>query len=873
MGDFYELFFEDAKKLAPILDLKLTTRGTDHKNEPIPLAGIPVKSLNDYLKKVISHNISVAVVEQEERPIKVKGKEFFPREVKRVITPGTILDPDLISEKKNNYLLIINSNSTDKEWGWSLCDVSTGEINIAKFSSYHELINEAIKHRPSEILLNMGLKDNQEFNDYLKKIFQDMDFSFLDSNLFDLDSSINNLHSYFNVQSLEGFGINVNEHAIGIEAAGALINMLRHRKIPLISSKIEVYSNQTYMEIDPIAWKNMEIDQNLREGKVHGTLLSILDETQTPMGARTLRSWLRRPLLDIAQINNRLNVVELFLREFTLRDEIQECFRQITDLERISTKILYKGASPRDLKRLEESLSLLPKIRELLSSIKLSPSMKLMEDIISNIIEVPEAVKLISSSIKEDSNNIQDGDVIKDNYDFELDKLRNLKRNSTQYILELEKKEQQLINERARKKGTKEPKLKIAYTRGHGYYIELRNNVDPPPEYSIARSLKDRTRYTTPELLELANKLLTAEEDIRNLELELYKGILTELEKYIPAIKQVSQYIGELDVLLTFSHISNAFKYIRPELSNEIIHRIKNGRHPIIEQILNLGEFIPNDTLLDGNDNLLLIISGANMGGKSTYLRQVALITILAQIGCFVPADYALIGIVDRIFTRVGIVDDIWKGQSHFMIEMVETANILNNATNKSLVLLDELGRGTSTNTGLAIAWAVSKYLQEKVKCRTLFATHYHQLNEMENRYVGIKNYHVSVFYNSSTNQLKFLRKVEPGGTDESYGLEVAELAGFPNSVINEARRTRKLINSEKFFTTKSDNEPAQKEISGLDQSHSYSKNKTRTKKSLLTYFGQNKSEIEEIIEDLDLESITPIEALNLLHQLKKKLK
>ncbi|MFV2016508.1 MAG: DNA mismatch repair protein MutS, partial [Candidatus Heimdallarchaeota archaeon] len=358
--------------------------------------------------------------------------------------------------------------------------------------------------------------------------------------------------------------------------------------------------------------------------------------------------------------------------------------------------------------------------------------------------------------------------------------------------------------------------------------------------------------------------------------MDLYKEVLNDLLQYIPVIKLISKSIAELDVLITFSHLANGHNFSRPELTEEIVHNIKNGRHPIVEQILNLGEFIPNSTILNNKDHSLLIISGANMGGKSTYLRQVALITIMAQIGCYIPAEHALIGVVDRIFTRVGIVDDIWKGQSHFMIEMIETANILNNASARSLVLLDEIGRGTSTNTGLAIAWAVSKYLHEQIKCRTLFATHYHQLNEMENRFLGINNYHMAVFYDNKTSKLKFLRRVEKGGTDESYGLEVAELAGFPEDVISEAHETRKLINEEMFFKNLSNNHNSlinQEQEKSKKKDQSKSKSKSQNKSSLLSYLHQNKSEIEKQIYNLDLDSITPIEALNLLHELKNKIK
>ncbi|MFV2014694.1 MAG: DNA mismatch repair protein MutS, partial [Candidatus Heimdallarchaeota archaeon] len=548
MGDFYELFFDDAIKVAPILDLKLTTRGIDHNKKPIPLAGIPAKSLKYYLQKIIDKNIPVAVVEQDSKPITIKGKEFFPRDVTQVITPGTILDPDLISSKSNNYLMLINYKNKNN-WGWAVCDVSTGEFNIAKFTSFQDLNNEAFKLKPSEILLNSSIQNNKEFLEEFKKIFPELTLNFLEPNLFEYDNTINNLYSHFNVNSLEGFGINEIDYVVGIESAGALLKTLNHRKIPFIASRLVTYSNTNYLEIDHIARKNLELDQNLRDGKLQGTLLSILDKTSTSMGARTLRSWFRKPLVEIKQINDRLDVVELFFKEYSLREDLIECFQQITDLERICTKIFYKGASPRDLKRLEESLLVLPVVVGILGSIPHSTKMNLMNTINSNITSIPEAINIINSALKADATIIQDGNFIKDNFSFDLDKLRDLKRNSKKILLEFEKKEQEKINDLARQNNVKEPKLKVAYTRGHGYYIEVSKAQagKVPTHYTRRQTLKNAERFITDELKGYEEKVLSAREKSLNREKALYEDLLETLSSHLPSLQIFSRAIAEID--------------------------------------------------------------------------------------------------------------------------------------------------------------------------------------------------------------------------------------------------------------------------------------------------------------------------------------
>lgn len=877
MGDFYELFFEDAQQSAPILDLKLTSRGTDENNKPIPLAGIPVKALNEYLEKLIEKNIPVAVAEQSSEPVKIKGKEFFPRDITHVITPGTVLDPSLVSQSTNNYLCVIYYES--KIYGLALADVTTGDFYLNHIATLPDLLDELFKHHPSEIIIPLSLYNNKEFLTECKKNFPNSLVNEKTDIEFDFSNSYLKLKSFFNVQSLDGFGLSESNDQQGIIASGTLLSTLEHRKIPFVASKLQHLGKlqSKVLQIDAIARKNLELEQNLRDNTTKGTLLSVLDYTSTPMGSRSLRQWLKDPLTIPEAINNRLDIVESFLSDYSTREELLSLLRKMTDLERISTKIFYKGATPKDLNRLLESLVLLPFIEKILQS-KVSniTNNELFTDITENITSLPEVVRQIDEALDENaSGSIQDGNIIKNGFNAELDDLRRTINDSKSILEEFERKEQLRVNEVARAQNSKEYKVKVDYTRGHGYYIEVKSSAPVPVDYTIARSLKDRTRYTTPELIELAEKLLNAEEKIKTLEIQLYKELIIRLGSFVTKLQSISKFLAQLDVLLTFAHISNGSNYCRPTISEDIIIEIEQGRHPVIENILNLGEFVPNDTLLNNTDNQLLIISGANMGGKSTYLRQVALITILAQIGCFVPAKKATIGIVDRIFTRVGIVDDIWRGQSHFMIEMNETANILNNATDKSLVLLDEIGRGTSTNTGLSIAWAVAKYLHEEVKCRTLFATHFHQLNQMENKFKGINNYHLAVLYEN--NILTFLRKVVEGGTDESFGLEVAELAGFPESVLTDAQHTRSLIDEEKFFESLSDQHEIkfEKETATKEKADKKTTIKqSQTMRSLTTFIkSKEQLEIEKLLQNVDINTLSPLEAFNLIVELKKLLK
>ena len=878
MGDFYELFFQDAQQIAPILDLKLTSRGTDEFDNPIPLAGIPVKALNEYLEKLIEKNIPVAVAEQSSEPVKVKGKEFFPRDITHVVTPGTVLDPSLVSQSKNNYLMVAcRSNNL---FGIAMTDVTTGHFFLQQFENITDLLNDMYKHQPSELIIPISLYNDQKFLEEIRKNFPDISINDKNDIDFEFSNSYSKLVAFFKVQSLDGFGISESEDRLGIIAAGTLVSTLEHRKIPFVAKKIQNMASITAstLQIDAIARKNLELEQNLRDNSSKGTLLSILDQAATPMGSRTLRSWLKNPLTNVNVIEARLDIVEIFLTNYTTREELLSILRNMTDLERICTKIFYKGANPKDIIRLHESLILLPDIQNILQTQAGDKFSKnaLFSEIFNHVTALPEVVTIIEETLNQDApSNLQDGSIIKPGFNAELDDLRHIIHDSKSVLTEFEEKEQDRVNKVAQSSHVKESKLKVDYTRGHGYYIEIKSSAPVPDDYSIARSLKDRTRYTTPELLNLANKLLSAEEDIKTLEIKLYKDLLIRLNPYVSIIQEISTFIGQLDVLLTFAHISNGNNYVRPVISENQIIEIQNGRHPVIEKILSLGEFVPNDTHLNSKDHQLLIISGANMGGKSTYLRQVALITILAQMGCFIPANSAKIGIVDRIFTRVGIVDDIWKGQSHFMIEMNETANILNNATNRSLVLLDEIGRGTSTNTGLAIGWAVAKYLHENVKCRTLFATHFHQLNEMEKNFQGINNYHLAVLYKN--NVLTFLRKVEKGGTDESYGLEVAEIAGFPPEVIEDARQTRELIDQEKFFQSLSAQPVSSKENSmeGKEKvEKKISPKQTTSMKSLAAFIKTNEQlEIEKILKQTDINTLTPLDAFNLVLELKKLLK
>ena len=896
VGDFYEFFFNDAERMSQELDLKLTSRGYDDQSGPVPLAGIPVKALNEYLIKIIEKSIPVAIAEQSDKPEKVGNKEFFLREITQIITPGTIQDLSLLPSKANNYLASIHlstkSDNSGKIWGLAIIDISTGEFSVSEYESQDVLLNHLYRSRPVEFILSPSINSIEpNFQHMLEKFFDKVlivegeSFDFLFQNASDI------LTKFYGTYSLDGYGLK--GYTSGICAAGGLLSVLKRRKVTLTKKGLKVDSYNDYLMIDITARKNLELEQNQREGTAEGTLLWAIDQTHSPMGGRLLRRWLRPPLRDVATINMRLDAVASLVHELLIREDLETCLQGLPDLERLAIKVNNRSLSPREALRLADGLRKLPKIIDVLKSLKNITENSLLNTIISSIHLLPDIILLIDNSIVDNPPAyLTDGNIIRPGFDTELDHLRNIKENGSQWLIDFETKEQERVNQVARLTKTKEAKIKVAYTRGHGYYIEVRSGATVPEDYSISRSLKDRVRYITPELQEMAEKILSAEEQIQEREEYIYKEkILNTLYSITEKIIENADQIAVLDVLVTFAKLASLYAYSRPEITHDYEIQIKSGRHPVIERILPFGQFIPNDTFLNEESNLL-IITGANMGGKSTYLRQVALLVILAQMGSYVPAEYAKISIIDQIFTRVGVVDDLWHGQSHFMVEMVEAANILNNATRHSLILLDEIGRGTSTDTGLAIATAVVEYIHSNIQAKTLFATHFHQLNLLEEQFSKIKNYHVAIDYKGT--DLIFLHKVIEGGTDESYGIEVAQLAGFPLEVIDRARGLRskiaqpKLTNglppiikdpqanqamkhsSEAFVPPVIQDGP---KVSDEDLHKTISKTSNKPR-SLMTFVSLK--EYEAIVSELknfDIAKNTPLDALVKIQEWQKKLK
>ncbi|MFW9929613.1 MAG: DNA mismatch repair protein MutS, partial [Candidatus Thorarchaeota archaeon] len=868
MGDFYEFFFEDAEKMSKELDLKLTSRGVDHNNKKIPLAGIPFKALNEYLIKLIEKGIPVAIAEQTPDTRKVGGKEFFGREITQIITPGTITDPELLYNKANNFISCIYiSDKVDKDnnnlFGLALIDISTGEFHISEYVEQEMLLNQVFKYLPVEILSSKHT-DYDDVITAIKKLISNILVFRIDDYNFDFNQAKKIMIDFYQTHSLDGFGLN-NFHA-GICAAGALLKVLESRQISLLKKAPQLESSHEYLIIDITARRNLELEQNQREGTIQGTLLWVFDQTHTPMGGRMLRNWLRKPLRDIKTINNRLEAVELLYSDLLIREDLASSLKNFPDIERLTTKLHNETINPREILRLNDGIKKIPKITSTLKK-HIKDNANLLNNILNLMKPLPEIISLIDSAIKENAPfYLTDGNIIKPGFDSELDKLHKMKTDGHEWLTEFEQKEQERVNKLLKLKGKKESKLKLSFTRGQGYYLELRSGLPVPDDYRIARSLKDRTRYITDELQLTSSNILNIDEKISELEINIYKKhVILPIKKEINVLNQNSELIANLDVLLTFASLANSYGYTKPFITNNYDLEIKNGRHPVVERILPFGNYIPNSAQMTDSE-YVLIITGANMGGKSTYLRQVALIAILAHMGSFVPAEMAKIGILDRIFTRVGVVDDIWRGQSHFMVEMNETSNVLNNATNSSLVILDEIGRGTSTNTGLAIASSVIEYLHSKIKAKTLFATHFHQLNKLESQFAGVKNYHVAIEYDNK--KLVFLHKVEPGGTDESYGIEIAQLAGFPNDVVINAKQTRIAIDSNNgvmnTFVEKRDlsdySDVIQSEQKKLDDSKKFKK---KSLKNFLETEQQNKL-IKEL-KDINIEQLTPLEAFKLV--------
>ncbi|WP_228727792.1 DNA mismatch repair protein MutS [Fusibacter ferrireducens] len=861
LGDFYEMFFDDAVVASKALEITLTGRNCGLE-ERAPLCGIPYHAMEGYLKKLIEKGFKVAICEQVEDPALAKG--IVKREVIRVITPGTVIDPDMLDATENNYIAAISMN--EQKFGLAYCDITTGTFKTTEILEVERLIDEIIKIDPSEIITNSQTGIDKALEQSL--IDQDMILSPYYAHAFGDENAHKVISRIFKVFSVESIGLN--DFPVALSATGALLSYIEETaKTPLSHlHKIEIYHDSNFMILDKYTRRNLELVETMRSKEKKGSLLWVLDKTATAMGARKLKAWIEEPLIQIEAIKKRHQTVAVLVEDLLLRSDLREYMKQIYDLERLTSKLVYGNINPRDLVALKNSLFVIPEIKTRLEMMEEG----LLKTIYDDIDSLEDVYQLIEDAIVEEPPyTLKDGGVIKTTYNTELENLRDAVLNGKQWILDIENKEKE-------KTGIKT--LKIGFNKVFGYYIEIsKGSAKLAPEHYIRKqTLANAERYITPELKKIEETVLHAEEKIGRLESELFSALKQEIMVEIERIQKTAYAVASLDALVSFAEVSYRYGYVMPKMSKKQVINIKNGRHPVIERIFNDELFIPNDTLLDQDAHQFYIITGPNMAGKSTYLRQVALITLMAQIGCFVPADRAEIGIVDRIFTRVGASDDLSQGQSTFMVEMNELANILNNASPRALIILDEIGRGTSTYDGLSIAWSVVEYIS-KLKTKALFATHYHELTELEGKLHGVCNFRISV--KESKDDILFLRKIERGGANQSYGIQVAKLAGVPNPVIERAKEIlAKLevndinnnihnLNAEDK-TTDSKNVP--NETLGDAPSDDARGQQMEALNAARSAYTIDES-LFKYLENIDVEQLTPIESMNTLYQIVSQFK
>ncbi|MFT4304592.1 MAG: DNA mismatch repair protein MutS [Candidatus Woesearchaeota archaeon] len=753
MGDFYETFYDDAVLAAKVLNITLTSRGKNEKKAP--MAGIPYHALNTYLPKLLKNNIKVAIIEQVEDPKKAKG--IVKRDLIRIITPGTIVEEDFLESDKNNYLLSIYENSI------AYVDISTGDFYVTDNLNEDKLINELMKLKPSEIII----PSTEDKNKYEQLGFY---VTLRPVHTFYYDNALETLKEHFN---------NVNIKNELINCSGALIEYIKETQKTNLSyiNKINKFELKDYMTIDNSTQRNLELISNILDNSKDNTLFNILDKTVTSSGKRELKKFILRPLIDINKINERLDAVEILKDNYLLREELREVLKKLYDIERLISKISFGNANPKDLIALKLSLQNVPDIKLLLNE------KKGLLNQLSDFPDISKITNLIENSIKDEPNiSVREGNIIKENFNNELDELHKIKKDGTKFIKELESKEINRTNIKS---------LKIRYNKVFGYFIEVtKKNIHLVPEDYIRKQTQvNCERYITNELKEIEEKILSAEEKINELEYNLFIEITNKINEKTNEIQNIAKKISQIDVISSLADIAYNYNYCKPNLNNNYDIQIIKSRHPVIER--KIENFVPNDCYLNQKNNMM-IITGPNMAGKSTYMRQIALTVLMAHIGSYVPAEEANISLVDRIFTRVGAYDDLAHGQSTFMVEMNETANILNHATNKSLIILDEIGRGTSTFDGVSIAWSVAEYINKKIKAKTMFATHYHVLNSLEKTFSDISNYNIAVL--EEHNKIVFLHKIVEGSTDKSYGIHVAELAGVPKEVIQRAKDIQMML-------------------------------------------------------------------------------
>ncbi len=854
LGDFYEMFFDDAEIVSKELELTLTGKNCGLE-ERAPMCGIPYHAVDSYLPKLVSRGFKVAICEQVEDPKLAKG--LVKREVIRIVTPGTNTNIQSLDSEKNNYCFGVFYS--DNMIGVAIADVLTGDFYLTEIEDLSKLRDEIAKFEPSEIACNEAFLLRGDFVSEIKERFH-VPVTTLDGHFFDDAFCTEMLKKHFHTGSLEGLGII--DFPYGIIAAGALLKYLYDTQKTELNhiTHITPYIYGRFMLIDSATRRNLELTETLREKQKRGSLLWVLDKTKTAMGGRLLRNTIEQPLIDISEMNLRLDAIDDLNTNSISRDEIREYLNPIYDLERLLGKVAIKSANPRDLLAFKSSLSMLPPIKIALKDL----SSELLKRIDEDIDPLEDITGLIERSISDDAPlSVHDGGIIRDGFDDETDRLRSAKNEGKNWLAEYEEEERQ-------KTGIKN--LRIKYNRAFGYYFEVTNSFkDQVPDYFIRRqTLTNAERFTTDRLHELEDEILNSEEKLLRLEHDIFCEIRDSISSEIERIQRSAKAIAWLDMLSSLAFVSEKNRYVRPKLNDKGVINIKSGRHPVVEQMLKGGLFVENDTYLDTKNNCISIITGPNMAGKSTYMRQSALIVLMAQIGCFVPASSADIGIVDRIFTRVGASDDLASGQSTFMVEMNEVSNILRNATPKSLLILDEIGRGTSTFDGLSIAWAVIEHISNTniLGARTLFATHYHELTELEGKISNVNNYCIAV--RESGDDIVFLRKIIKGGADRSYGIQVAKLAGVPDMVIDRAKEIAEQL---------SDNDITEK-IQAISVSGSSESGRTkRVAKPDDVDLGQmsffetvSDEDVLEELASIDISTLTPLDALNTLYRLQNKI-
>ncbi len=843
LGDFYEMFFDDAVKVSKELELTLTGKECGQE-ERAPMCGIPYHAADTYIARLISKGYKVAICEQLEDPKTAKG--MVKRDVIRVVTPGTVIEANLLDDKKNNYIMSIYKNGI--YFGVTVCDVTTGDFRtteIKETNNFAMLLDEISKYAPAELVVNPMMYDCSEEISKIRERF-DIYITRLDENEFTDDYEALTV-KYKIVDDDDNEIEDITEYMLSVAATNALrAYLLDTQKNNLDHiNKLIIYKTTKYMALDINARRNLEITEKLRDKSKKGTLLWVLDKSSTAMGGRLIRRWLNNPLLDAKQINKRLDAVEELKDNIILRGDLIDLLKKVYDIERLAGKISYGSANGRDLISLKNSAKQLPEIKKVLANAKSG----LLSELYSELDVLKDVYDLINKTIVEEPPiAIKEGGLIKKGYDKEIDQLKEATTNGKNWIVKLEVEERE-------KTGIKG--LKVGFNKVFGYYIEVtKSNISLVPDrYIRKQTLTNGERYITEELKNLENQILGAEEKVVNLEYNVFVEVRSKIEAQIERLQKSAGVVAMLDGLCSFATVAEDMNYVRPQVDNSGVIDIKDGRHPVIEKILPSGSFVQNDTYLDKNENRLSIITGPNMAGKSTYMRQVALITLMAQVGSFVPASYARIGIVDKIFTRVGASDDLSMGQSTFMVEMMEVAQILKEATSNSLVILDEIGRGTSTYDGLSIAWAVAEYISDTEKCgaKTLFATHYHELTDLENKLDGVKNYSIAV--KEKGEDIIFLRKIVKGGTDESYGVHVAKLAGVPQVVTKRANEILKSIEKKNVLN----NKKLEKQDKNIADGQ-------------LTMYNYKLAELAHELDKVDVNELTPIEALNTLVKIKEKM-